>query len=106
MRRHECQQRPSPSTEPPVLTLWAAVVAKRLGFDEDESLSLGKALAGLNAHTKGRSWHLQAERGKGEEGTREGAGRNVQDRTLRSARTRQEYRRRHPSREGRSGDRA
>ncbi len=38
----------------PVLTLWAAVVAKRLGFDEDEALSLGRALAGLNAQTKGR----------------------------------------------------
>ncbi len=38
----------------PVLTLWAAVVAERLGFNEDEALSLGKALAGLNAQTKGR----------------------------------------------------
>ena len=38
----------------PVLTLWAAVVARRLGFDEDEALSLGKALAGLNAQSKGR----------------------------------------------------
>jgi hypothetical protein len=38
----------------PVLTLWAAVVAERLGFDEDEALSLGKALAGLNAQAKGR----------------------------------------------------
>ena len=38
----------------PVLTLWAAVVAERLGFDEDEGLSLGKALAGLTAQTKGR----------------------------------------------------
>src|SRR5262249_21343419 len=38
----------------PVLTLWAAVVAERLGFDEDEALSLGKALAGLTAQTKGR----------------------------------------------------
>lgn len=38
----------------PVLTLWAAVVAQRLGFDEDESLTLGKALAGLTAYTKGR----------------------------------------------------
>ena len=39
----------------PVLTLWAAVVAERLGFDADSALSLGKALAGLNAQTKGRS---------------------------------------------------
>ena len=38
----------------PVLTLWAAVVAERLGFNEDEGLSLGKALAGLTAQTKGR----------------------------------------------------
>src|SRR6266404_4627111 len=38
----------------PVLTLWTAVVAERLGFDEDEALTLGKALAGLNAQSKGR----------------------------------------------------
>jgi hypothetical protein len=38
----------------PVLTLWATVVAQRLGFDEDEALTLGKALAGLNAQAKGR----------------------------------------------------
>src|SRR5207302_3177288 len=38
----------------PVLTLWAAVVAQRLGFSEDEALTLGKALAGLNAQAKGR----------------------------------------------------
>ena len=38
----------------PVLTLWAAVVAKRLGFDWNEALSLGKAVAGLNAQSKGR----------------------------------------------------
>jgi len=38
----------------PVLTLWAAVVAERLGFDRDEALSLGKAVSGLNAQTKGR----------------------------------------------------
>jgi len=38
----------------PVLTLWAAVVAERLGFDHDEALSLGKALAGLNAQSKGQ----------------------------------------------------
>lgn len=38
----------------PVLTLWAAVVARRLGFAWDEALSLGKAVAGLNAQAKGR----------------------------------------------------
>src|SRR5215831_1855417 len=38
----------------PVLTLWTAVVAQRLGFDEDEALTLGRAVAGLNAQSKGR----------------------------------------------------
>ena len=42
----------------PVLTLWAAVVAERLGFHEDEALSLGKAVAGLNAQAKGRKLGL------------------------------------------------
>jgi hypothetical protein len=39
----------------PVLTLWAAVVAERLGYDGDAALTLGKAVAGLNAQAKGRS---------------------------------------------------
>src|ERR1039457_4583196 len=38
----------------PVLTLWAIVVAEQLGFKNDEALSLGKALAGLNAQSKGQ----------------------------------------------------
>jgi hypothetical protein len=38
----------------PVLTLWAAVVAERMGFDRPEALTLGKVLAGLNAQSKGR----------------------------------------------------
>jgi hypothetical protein len=37
----------------PVLTLWAAVVAEVLGFDYDEALTLGRAVAGLNAYSKG-----------------------------------------------------
>jgi hypothetical protein len=37
----------------PVLTLWATIVAQRLGFDEDEALTLGRAVAGLNAYSKG-----------------------------------------------------
>src|ERR671912_897477 len=39
----------------PVLTLWAAVVAERLGFDRAAALTLGQAVAGLSAHTKGVS---------------------------------------------------
>jgi hypothetical protein len=42
----------------PVLTLWAAIVAKRLGFDWDEALTLGRAVAGLNAYSKGRALGL------------------------------------------------
>lgn len=38
----------------PVLTLWAAVVAERLGYDHDAALTLGKAVAGMNAQAKGR----------------------------------------------------
>ena len=38
----------------PVLTLWAAIVAERLGYDEDAALTLGKTVAGLNAQSKGR----------------------------------------------------
>lgn len=38
----------------PVLTLWAAVVAERLGYDREAALTLGKAVAGLNAQSKGR----------------------------------------------------
>jgi len=37
----------------PVLTLWAAVVAERLGFDRGEALTMGRAVAGLNAYAKG-----------------------------------------------------
>jgi hypothetical protein len=38
----------------PVLTLWAAVVADRLGYDRDAALTLGQAVAGLNAQSKAR----------------------------------------------------
>jgi hypothetical protein len=38
----------------PVLTLWAAVVAERCGYNQKEALTLAKAVAGLNAQSKGR----------------------------------------------------
>ncbi len=38
----------------PVLTLWAAVVAERQGFDRQAALTLGRSLAGLNAQSKGQ----------------------------------------------------
>jgi len=39
----------------PVLTLWATVVAERLGFDRDAALTLGRAVAGTSAQMKGRA---------------------------------------------------
>ena len=51
----------------PVLALWATVVAERLGFSRDEALSLGKAVTGLNAQTKGQRLgiYTKVERGGG-----------------------------------------
>jgi hypothetical protein len=37
----------------PVLTLWAAVVAERLGARRDAALTFGQAVAGMTAHSKG-----------------------------------------------------
>jgi hypothetical protein len=38
----------------PVLTLWAAVVAERLGYERGAAMTLGRAVAGLNAQAKAR----------------------------------------------------
>jgi hypothetical protein len=48
----------------PVLTLWAAVVAERLGFDRDEALTLGRAVAGLDAYSKGKALGIFSPRPK------------------------------------------
>src|SRR6266566_2245062 len=90
----------------PVLTLWAAVVAERLGFDEDEALTLGKAVAGLNAQAKGRRLGIfepheekpkkAREKERGEEFWIELCGRPVPAKN----------RGRHPSRKGHSSYRA
>ena len=37
----------------PVLTLWGAVVAERLGMLYETALTVGQVLAGLNAYSKG-----------------------------------------------------
>jgi hypothetical protein len=50
----------------PVLTLWAAVVAERLGYDEKTALTLGKAVAGLNAQSKGRRLGIYEEKSEEE----------------------------------------
>lgn len=46
----------------PVLTLWATVVAERLGYDKETALTLGKAVAGLNAQSKGRRLGIYEEK--------------------------------------------
>jgi hypothetical protein len=46
----------------PVLTLWGAVVAERLGYDEETALTLGKAVAGLNAQSKGKKLGIYEEK--------------------------------------------
>ena len=42
-------------SRPPVLVLWAAVVAERLGFESDEALSIGRAFSNLGSKGKNRN---------------------------------------------------
>jgi hypothetical protein len=46
----------------PVLTLWATIVAERLGYNKSEALTFGKAVAGLNAQSKGRRLGIYEEK--------------------------------------------
>ncbi len=48
----------------PVLTLWSAVVAERLGFDRNAAVTLGRAVAGLYAASKARTLGLAKPREK------------------------------------------
>ena len=52
----------------PVLTLWATLVAERMGYDHEAALTLGKAVAGLNAQSKGRSLGIYGPPKPGEGG--------------------------------------
>jgi hypothetical protein len=45
----------------PVMTLWAAVVAQRLGHDRQAALSIAKVVAGLNAQAKGKTLGIYPE---------------------------------------------
>jgi hypothetical protein len=53
----------------PVMTLWAVIVAERLGYAHDEALTLGRAVTGLNAYSKAKAIGLvsAAEQGPSEE---------------------------------------
>ncbi len=56
----------------PVLTLWAAIVAERLGHDVDAAITLGRAVAGSSARIKARAIGLEEkhdEEGRGDAGT-------------------------------------
>jgi hypothetical protein len=46
----------------PVLTLWAAIVSERLGHSPETALTLGQAVAGLNANSKARRLGLVEEK--------------------------------------------
>ena len=57
----------------PVMTLWASVVAERLGHPSDEALTLGRAVAGMNAQSKAVHLGLRESSessAKGEKGKR------------------------------------
>ena len=54
----------------PVLTLWAAIVAERMGYKKDEALTFGKAVAGLNAQSKGKRLGIYEEKSEEEKETR------------------------------------
>jgi hypothetical protein len=53
------------------MTLWAVVVAERLGYDSETALTLGKAVAGLNAQAKGRRLGIFEESVEGDLKNRE-----------------------------------
>ncbi len=66
----------------PVLTLWAAVVAGRLGHPPDAALTLGRAVAGASAQAKARRLgiaddHQGEERAAGEQHAKNAPARTV-----------------------------
>ncbi len=50
----------------PVMTLWATIVAERLGYKHDEALSLAKAVTGMNAQSKGKRLGIYTEKSEEE----------------------------------------
>jgi hypothetical protein len=58
----------------PVLALWGAVVAERLGFAWDTALTFGKVLAGKQAQDKGRMLGIYHARPGAENAARHGLG--------------------------------
>jgi hypothetical protein len=67
----------------PVLTLWAAVVAERLGHPPDAALTLGRAVAGASAQAKARRLGLAEERSDEDRPPREDHGKAPPARAVR-----------------------
>jgi hypothetical protein len=67
----------------PVLTLWAAVVAGRLGHPEETALTLGRAVAGASAQAKARRLGIVEERPDEDRTSREPHGKAAPTRTVR-----------------------
>jgi hypothetical protein len=71
---------PEPIAQPiqvnraPVLTLWATVVAERLGHPPETALTLGRAIAGSSARIKARRLGITDEAQQAEERNAEAAG--------------------------------
>jgi hypothetical protein len=61
-----------------VLTLWAAIVAERLGYSRDEALTLGRAVAGMNAQSKAVHLGLREPTPPGERAKKRAAAREPQ----------------------------
>lgn len=68
----------------PALTLWATVVARRLGFRKQEAPTLGKAVAGLNAQAKGQRLGIFSPKQEKPKEVREKKRRAIPDRCLRA----------------------
>jgi hypothetical protein len=51
----------------PVLTLWAVVVAERLGYPPETALTLGRFVAGSSARAKARRLGISDEKQDAEE---------------------------------------
>jgi len=66
----------------PVLTLWAAVVAERLGHPEDTALTLGSAVAGTAARAKARRLGIAEDRPE-EDSARRGGDTSKEGRAVR-----------------------
>ena len=74
---------PIPVNRAPVLTLWAIVVAERLGHPPDTALTLGRFVAGSSARTKARRLGISDEKQDAEERHARAAELNPQRQTFR-----------------------